>query len=111
MGMTDDVICEFPLPEARHQSLRYQTKELLCSHQLFRIALDGRLIQDAKHSIPALARDMEWPLAAELEFHTSVSTPQGREWISYVARFQDGRVESIRRSQQAQQVPTPEHEG
>jgi len=100
MGMTDDVICEFPLPEARHQNLRYQT-----------ITPDGRLMQAAKHSIPALARDMEWPLDAELEFHTSLSTPQGREWISYVARFQDGRVQSIRRSQQAQQVPTPERDG
>ena len=60
MGMTDDVICEFPLPEARHQNLRYQT-----------ITPDGRLMQAAKHSIPALARDMEWPLDAELEFHTS----------------------------------------
>jgi hypothetical protein len=107
MGMTDDVICEFPLAEPRHQDLRYQTKQLLASHQLFRITRDGRLMQDAKHSTPALARDMEWPLGAELEFHTSLATPQGREWISYVARFEDGRVESIRRNQQAQQVPTP----
>lgn len=54
------------------------------------------------------ARDMEWPLDADLEFHTSLPTLNGREWISYVARFKDGRVEWIRRRKEALKVATPE---
>ena len=75
MGMTDDVICDFPLPDSAHQSLRYQTKELLSLHQIFRITVDGRLIQDARHSRPCLARDMEWPLDQDLEFHPAQRGP------------------------------------
>lgn len=108
MGMTDDVTCDFPLPDSAHQSLRYQTKQLLSLHQTFHITADGRLIQDARHSGPSLARDMEWPLDQDLEFHTDVQTPNGREWISYVARFRNGRVEWIRRQERALEAPRTE---
>jgi hypothetical protein len=105
MGMTDDVTCDFPLPESAHQGLRYQTKDLLSLHQTFHITMDGRLIQDARHSVPSLARDMEWPLDQDLEFHTQVQTPNGREWISYVAHFRNGRVEWITRQEEAPTAP------
>ena len=30
MGMFDTVYCEYPLPDARHQDLDFQTKNLEC---------------------------------------------------------------------------------
>jgi hypothetical protein len=91
--MFDTVYCEYPLPEAAHQGLEFQTKDLERFLGTYTITRDGRLVRHARRGGRGEPdRDVEWPLHGDIRFYTS----EDKEWIEYVARFTHGQVEWIR---------------
>lgn len=100
MGLFDTVYCEYPLPDARHQDLDFQTKDLERTLDEYTITRDGRLVRRARQGEwggPGLDRDIEWPLHGDVSIYTS----QDDVWIEYVVRFTHGRVEWIRPKEEA----------
>jgi hypothetical protein len=98
MGLFDTVYCEYPLPDARHQDLDFQTKNLECTLDTYTITRDGRLVRRARRGWGAgavLDRNVEWPLHGDIKIYTSVKT-EDPPWVEYVVRFTHGRVEWIR---------------
>ena len=109
MGIFDTVHCEYPLPDARHQDLDFQTKDLERFLGTYTITYDGRLIRHAGRGRGGPDRDIEWPIHGDIRIYTSVD----KEWIEYVVRFTHGRVEWIRPLEEVRQssdVPPPENE-
>jgi hypothetical protein len=102
MGLFDTVHCEYPLPDARHQDLEFQTKALECALFHYTITRDGRLILHARQGRLGPVKDIEWPLHGDISIYTSVD----KVWIEYVVRFTDGRVEWLRPREEV--PPTPE---
>jgi len=96
MGLFDTVRCEYPLPEPAHQRLEFQTKDLDCLLDEYLITRDGRLVRRAGRAEKGLARDMEWPYHGDVRIYRT-NPKNDREFIEYVVRFSNGRVEWIRR--------------
>jgi hypothetical protein len=113
MGMFDTVHCEYPLPDARHQDLEFQTKNLECTLDRYTITRDGRLVRHARSGWgAALDHDVEWPLHGDIRIYTSVKS-EDPPWIEYVVRFTHGQVEWIRPLAEVQRdpdVPFPDWE-
>lgn len=106
MGLFDTVYCEYPLPDAGHQDLDFQTKDLDCLMETYTISRDGRLLRNVRRR-KAPDRDVEWPLHGDLRIYTSLRTgdsPEDRTWVEYVVRFTHSRVEWIR---PLEEVPSP----
>ena len=103
MGLFDTVRCEYPLPEARHQGLEFQTKDLECAMDHYTITREGRLIRHPGGWSP-LDRDVEWPVHGDIRIYTSDKF-QDPSWIEYVVRLTHGRVEWIRPLEEARWAP------
>jgi hypothetical protein len=103
MGLYDTVYCDYPLPDARHQDLEFQTKDLECLLGDYRITRDGRLmLQDPRRERRADGdSDIEWPLHGDISIHTSLDAV----WVDYVVRFTHGRVEWILPREEAPAAP------
>ena len=105
MGLFDTVHCEYPLPDARHQGLEFQTKDLDCALDTYTITIDGRLLRRSwRFGQEALQLEVEWPIHGDVRFYThekSLDPP----WIEYVARFTRGRVEWILPLDEARRTP------
>jgi hypothetical protein len=95
MGLFDTIRCEYPLPDARHQDLEFQTKDLECFLAHYRITRDGRLVFEARGGKEP-DRDIEWPVHRDISIYTFIETSGDREWVEYVVRFTHDRVEWIR---------------
>ncbi len=106
MGMFDTVYCEYPLPNARHQDLEFQTKNLECALFTFTITRDGRLVRRGRRGWgrDSPDSDVEWLLHGDIRFYTSVKTEEP-SWVEYLARFTHGRVEWIRPLEEVQREP------
>jgi hypothetical protein len=107
MGMFDTIYCEYPLPDARHQYLDFQTKNLECLLDTYTITVDGRLVRRARRGWGAGAgpeRDIEWPLHGDIRIYTSVKS-EDPPWVEYVVRFTHGVVEWIRPLAEVQRDP------
>jgi len=107
MGMFDTVYCEYPLPDARHQALDFQTKNLECALDTYTITQDGRLVRRARRGWGAeavLDRDIEGPLHGDIRIYTSVKSEEP-SWVEYVVRFTHGCVEWIRPLAEVQKDP------
>lgn len=105
MGMFDTIHCEYPLADARHQDLEFQTKDLECLLCHYTITRDGRLLLHAKGGKRGLDRDIEWPLHGDLRFYTSIKDSGESVWVEYGARFTHGRVEWIRPQEEIPPLP------
>jgi hypothetical protein len=105
MGLFDTVRCEYPLPDARHQDLEFQTKDLDCLLGHYTITTDRRLLLHAEGGKRGLDRDIEWPLHGDLRFYTSIKDSGESVWVEYVARFTHGRVEWIRPKEEVPPLP------
>src|SRR5437870_7813570 len=87
MVIFDTVTCDYPLPDARHQDLEFQTKDLEKVLGHYTITGDGRLIRPAQPSpfVPAPVSDVEWPIHGDISIYerdpdwatASSSTPSG----------------------------------
>jgi len=111
MGLFDTIHCEYPLPDARHQDLEFQTKDLECLLSNYTITRDGRLVLHAHQGKRGLDRDIEWPLHGDLRFYTSIKTSGESIWVEYVARFTHGLVEWIQPKEDVPpdpDIPPPE---
>jgi hypothetical protein len=96
MGMFDTVYCQYPLPDARHQDLEFQTKDLECLLHTYTITLDGRLVLKVRRRDGEPDHEIEWPLHGDLRIYTSIRIAEDSEWVEYVVRFTHDRVEWIR---------------
>jgi hypothetical protein len=96
MGMFDTIYCQYPLPDARHQDLEFQTKDLECLLHTYTITRDGRLVLKVRRRGEETDREIEWPLHGDLRIYTSIRTAEDSEWVEYVVRFTHDRVEWIR---------------
>ena len=103
MGLFDTVHCEYPLPEARHQGLEFQTKNLECMLGRYTITRDGRLTRHALPGGRGPGRDIEWPIHGDVSIYTRDRSEDA--WVEYVARFTHGRVEWIRSVEEARRAP------
>ena len=104
MGLSDTVRCEYPLPEAGHQDLEYQTKAFENLMERYTITADGRLIRHFEGGLFGGGPycDLEWPMHGDVEIYASSSDRTG---IDYIVRFTHGRVEWIRPLEEARQSP------
>jgi hypothetical protein len=98
MGIFDNVACDYPLPDPRHQDLEFQTKDLERVMGRYTITRDGRLIRHARPSpfMPAPVRDVEWPIHGDIRIY-DLDPDSEQDLIEYAVRFAYGRVDSIRR--------------
>lgn len=105
MGMFDTVRCEYPLPNARHQDLEFQTKNLECALFTYIITREGRMIRRA-WSRPGEKPnpDFEWFLHGDIRIYTDVKTEEP-SWVEYVVRFTHGQVEWIRPLEEVEKDP------
>lgn len=96
MGMFDTVHCEYPLPDARHQDLEFQTTNLECLMDEYTLTRDGRLVRRAGTGFggEGLDHDTEWSLHGDIRIHSSAKVEDS--WVEYVVRFTHGQVEWIR---------------
>jgi hypothetical protein len=110
VGLFDTVRCEFPLPDPSHQELDFQTKDLDCLLEEYTITRDGRLIRYPRGRLfePGRARAVDWPIHGDLRMYDSIERP-GREgeWVEYLVRFTDGRVQWVRRLAQREPESEP----
>jgi len=105
MGMFDTVRCEYPLPNARHQDLEFQTKNLECLLFTYIITQDGRMIRRAWNRAGEKPNpDFEWLLHGDIRIYTSIKTEEP-SWIEYVVRFTHGQVEWIRPLEEVEKDP------
>lgn len=104
MGLFDTVHCEFPLPDARHQGLDFQTKDLECTLDDYTITADGRLLRHARRRGRGPDRDIEWPLHGDISIYTHLAA-EDPSWVEYVVRFTHGRVEWIRPLEKVRPAP------
>ena len=97
MGLFDTIHCEYPLPDARHQDLEFQTKDLERLLANYTITRDGRLVRHARNrQARAGPRHRMAASRGHLRFYTSFKISRESVWVEYVARFTHGRVEWIR---------------
>jgi len=110
MGLFDTVRCEYPLPEPAHQDLEYQTNDLESLLELYTITREGRLIRHERPWGGGPGRDLEWPVHGDVRIYESLEATGGRrQWIEYVVRFTDGRVQSVRRAERREGVGPARH--
>ena len=125
MGMFDQITCDYPLPDSAVQHKLFQTKSLNCLMDRYTITADGRLILhkvryeavpeeerpfygDPRWEENALLQltgslksvpvgDVEIPYHGYIRFYTSLGKGEAREAFEYLAKFTDGRLQSLER--------------
>lgn len=119
MGMFDTIKCEYPLPVARAQDQHFQTKDLDCCLNDYRLKLDGSLwvveydIED--HSDPNATglsalmgklsrvnpRDVPFPHTGRVVFYSDypvvdpATQAKGRGNVEFAAEFNKGMLVSL----------------
>jgi hypothetical protein len=108
MGLFDHVICEYPLPDPRHQELEFQTKDLDSLMYHYLVTRDGRLVRQARKGDAwgeAVDHDTEWPIHGDIRIYTY--DDEAHRSIDYVVRFTHGRVEWVRDAEAPAAADTP----
>lgn len=128
MGMFDELICEYPLPDSQVQEETFQTKSLDCTMDRYTITKDGRLILHKVRYEPVPEEERpyygtpEWdkspflqvmgslqsvpvgdvaiPYHGYIRFYTYLDQHPAGELFEYLAKFTNGRLEEIRRAQE-----------
>ena len=136
MGMFDEIRCECLLPDSIVQDHVFQTKSLERVMDSYTITRDGRLIlhevryeqvpeEERPHygtpewdhplmrllglvrSVPV--GDVEVPYHGYIVFYTSIGDPPDYEWFEYRAKFTDGRLVELIRSDKNDERPNTPH--
>jgi hypothetical protein len=119
MGMFDELIIEYPLPDTEVQHEVFQTKSLEQGLLQFKISSHGKLILlerkwKREDDMPLPSKpgiwfgeqmfivspgDVEIPYHGDLFFHTRVDSNEDGsfEWYEYQARFIHGQLRWIKR--------------
>lgn len=80
MGMFDDLLVDYPLPQRPEWAKCFQTKDLSCELERYTLTEDGRLVD----GVGALV-----PYTGGVNFYTGAADTQ---WIEYVALIKRGHV-------------------
>ena len=103
MGMFDEVICNYPLPDGHNSLAGWQTKDTPNQDlDWYTITEDGRLLEShhTHTGIPerpwsqSQAEEVEPPFDGDIYFYTN--DDEGK-WVEYCAAFRYGRVIEMRR--------------
>lgn len=110
MGLFDDVLCEYPLPEwPDGEEPSFQTKDLECAMLRYRITADGRLLEaEYERDSSGRGRVAGWTdidYHGYVTFYTSVPRDGGREWFEYRAKFTDGELVDLQRAASTRSEP------
>lgn len=112
MGMFDTVIVECELPDSPPKDLWWQTKDLSCGMDKYKITADGRLMEELyrveDRSDPNAKGLMALRGCAtrvnegwkDLEFHGILrfyASTDDDQWFEYNAKFTDGKLVSFTR--------------
>ena len=100
MGLFDDVVCEYPLPDwPVGETPLFQTKDLECEMRGYRITKEGRLLaaeyEPAGGRAPA--RWVDTGHHGYLTFYTSLARAGNGEWFHWRAKFTDGSIVDLQR--------------
>ena len=90
MGFFDTIRCEYPLPDPRHQDREFKTTDLNPLMYVYTITREGRLVLREPDS------EIELPIHGDVRIHASAKAPADPDWVEYVVRFTNDRVEWIR---------------
>jgi len=100
MGMFDNVVCKYPLPDAGANSIRFQTKDLECALWKYTITKEGRLLQQS-HELEGLHKKAGSEKLVDMNYHGLLrfygSNTKESEWFEYTAKFTAGTLVSIER--------------
>jgi len=99
MGMYDEIICKYPLPDPELQYRVFQTKDLENNMCHYSITSEGRLVlfpwMVDEYSCQYI-RNMEDPkiidFDGDLVFYTFFMENSIRKWYEYIARFDNGKL-------------------
>lgn len=94
MGMFDDVRCDHPLPEEPTGGKRdFQTKDLECMLDHYRITEGGRLVVRSYGA--GAERDTNFHGVLNFYTYTGKANSKDFEWWQYQAKFTDGKLVKI----------------
>lgn len=115
MGMFDDVVCLYPLPNPAHNEIEFQTKDLACELELYVITKDGRLARQLYTDSEVPEEKRPWWVAGAgiqreptgleylddyhgdlLIYGSETTGADDDEWVQYIVRFTEGRVSRVR---------------
>ena len=111
MGLFDTLYCDYPLPDLEFQDEAFQTKDLECLLDNYRISADGRLWL-LRRKISPFATDSHPSKATEkdedMNYHGEICFYPATDQVSleYHARFTHGTLEWIRRGGEPEPVST-----
>lgn len=109
MSLFDTIHCDYPFPDPEFQHEEFQTKDLDCTLDRYRITAGGRLWRLFRR-IDLFAKDTPPPEAAEpaedMNYHGELCfyTSTDKGWLEYDARFTHGTLDWIRRAGEAEPV-------
>jgi hypothetical protein len=100
MGMFDEICCHLPLPDPRDQDRVFQTKDLDCSLDCYRITEEGVLEIANYGGCQESEIGHIWEpvdITGEIQFHDlDDEAPAGESgWLCYVAQFERGKVTKV----------------
>lgn len=98
MGMFDFLLCEYPLPLDGMAGVKWQTKDLTCELETYRITADGVLeVRFGGAWEPALAP--HWMIVNFYEWFDREKDAAGRvlssRWVVFCAHFTYGKLDGI----------------
>lgn len=134
MGMFDDLICEYPLPDGSVSDERFQTKDLVCDYGTYRITRDGRLVVEGVKYEPVEEGEVERAHREQglgyvqsqysaggdyrrilVDGETEVDYSGDVEFYGaggeYLVRFENGRVEWIKTMEEVAELNLVKIEG
>lgn len=99
MGLTDDVRCQYPLPDEEAQGKLFQTKSFGNTRARYIITEDGRFTRHYIHHRGDETVD-EWHV--DLNWHGPVHFYTGDDegWYDYYAYFEDGTLQWLKRKEE-----------
>lgn len=108
MGLYDEVVCDFPLPDAEMQGNVFQTKDMGCLMMDYHITREGRLLRLEADKV--LVKDPEGFLGVRIEstnerwvdteYHGDLifyDFDQSGVFVEYLVRFTEGSVVWVKR--------------
>lgn len=110
MGLFDTLYCDYPLPDPEFQNEEFQTKDLECLLDRYRISADGRLclLQRKISPFEEGIRPKDTEKDKDINYHGEICfySVSDHGSLEYCARFTHGALEWIRRAGEPEPVST-----
>ena len=99
MGMYDELVCDFPLPESmeRFQDRTFQTKDLQhpCEMTLFKIEADGTLSRRGHDKVWEFNLEPDEPFTFYAFVDTKTPRYDKAGWVEFEATFEGNLIKSL----------------